>query len=109
MVKEYVHQTLGQEITAIGGHYVVTGEVPLLVNGSEVLYLKGYALIDTSCCGLGGCPFVQVKGWLLERKSKLDLHGQDVSLVEPITDEGLKQSILKTLQEKEVFHQIRYD
>ena len=109
MVKEYVHQTLGQEIMAIGGHYVVTEAVRLPFKGSEVLYLKGYALIDTSCCGPGGCPFVHVKGSLLAWKSKVDVHGQDVSLVEPIADEGLKQSIRKALQEKEVYHQIRFD
>jgi len=109
VIQEYVHQTLGQEIIATGGHYVVTEENRLPFKEREVLYLKGYALIDTSCCGLGGCPFVHVKGSLLEWKSKVDVHGQDVSLVESISDERLKQSIHKTLQEKEVFHQIRFD
>jgi len=109
MAEEYVHRGLGEEIQAIGGHYVITDEVRMPFEGKQILYLKGYALIDASCCGVGGCPFVHVKGFLLDWKRKKDFLGQDVSLVEPIRGEGLKRTLQKKLQEKEVYHQIRFD
>ena len=109
MAEEYVRQDLGEEIQAIGGHYVIIDEVRLPFEGKQILYQKCYALIDGSCCGVGGCPFVHVKGFLLDWKRKKDFLGQDVSLVEPIREEGLKRTLQKLLQEKEVYHQIRFD
>jgi len=109
MAEEYVHCSLGEEIQSIGGHYVITDEVRMPFEGKQILYLKGYALIDASCCGVGGCPFVHVKGFLLDWKWKKDFLGQEISLVEPIREKGLKQTLRKLLQEKEVYHQIRFD
>ena len=51
---EYVHRELDREVTAIGGHYRFDREAQIAFRGQQVLYLCGYALYDTSCCGLGG-------------------------------------------------------
>jgi hypothetical protein len=109
MVEEYIHRDLNQEIQAIGGTYIVSDEIRLTLNGGEVFYLKGYALMDTSCCGMAGCPFVHVKGKVVAWKKRKNHQGLEVSFVEPIEDEELKRMIEEILQEKELYHQIRFD
>jgi hypothetical protein len=109
LVKEYIHQPLEQEITAIGGHYTVTEELRLPFEGREILYLKGYALLDSSCCGLKGCAFVHVKGFLVDWKFRKNQEGLELSLVEPVDNERIRSMIRKRIQEKEVFHQVQFD
>ena len=41
---EYIHHDLNREVTAIGGHYVLTKEVRLPFEGREALYVVGYAI-----------------------------------------------------------------
>ena len=53
----YVHPLINQEITAIGGRYLLTKEVRLPFEGREALYVVGYAVVDNSCCGMGGMAF----------------------------------------------------
>jgi hypothetical protein len=109
LVKEYIHQPLEQEITAIGGHYTVTEEVRFPFEGKEILYVKGYALMDTSCCGLKGCAFVYVKGFLVDWKFRKNQEGLELSLVEPVDNERIRSKIRMRIQEKEVFHQVQFD
>lgn len=109
MIVEHLHQPLDQEITAIGGHYVVTDEVRFPFDGREILYLKGYALMDTSCCGLRGCAFVHVKGFVIGWKTGMNPEGLEISQIELIADERMQRRIRKLLQTKEVFHQVQFD
>ena len=109
MIVDYVHQPLNQEITAIGGHYIVREEVRFPFEGREVLYLKGYAVMDTSCCGLKGCAFVDVKGFVVDWKMRTNPEGLEMTQVEPITDEGMRKRIRILLQSKEVFHQVQFE
>lgn len=44
----YEHLPLNTEVKAIAGHQVVTGEFRLPFDGREVLYLVGYAVMDSS-------------------------------------------------------------
>lgn len=108
MLKEYVHQGLNQEIDAIGGHYVFTEEVRFPFADREVFYLKGYGLVDRSCCGQAGCAFVRIQGFVVGWKTRLDADGNEVSLIEPILDEGMQERIREQIQRKEVFHQIAF-
>jgi hypothetical protein len=109
LIVDYVHQPLNQEITSIGGHYIITEEVLVPVEDREVLYLKGYAVMDTSCCGLKGCAFVHVKGFIVNWKVGTNPEGLEITQVEPITKEGIRKRIRILLQSKEVFHQIQFD
>jgi uncharacterized UPF0160 family protein len=109
LIVDYVHQPLDQEIIAIGGHYITTEEVRVPFEGREILYLKGYAVMDTSCCGLKGCAFVHVKGFVVDWKVRTNPEGLEMTQVEPITDERMRERIRKLLQSKEVFHQIQFD
>jgi len=109
LILEYIHRPLDQEITAIGGHYVVTDEVRFSIAGQELFYLKGYAVADTSCCGLGGCAFVHVKGFVQDWKGAMSSEGLQISRYKNIEDEGLQEKIRDIIQSKEVFHQIQFD
>jgi hypothetical protein len=106
---DYIHQPLNQEITAISGHYILTEEVRLPFENREILYLKGYAVMDTSCCGSKGCAFVHVKGFIIDWKAEMNTEGLEVTQVEPISEEGFRKRIRKLLQSREVFHQIQFN
>lgn len=108
MKKEYIHQRLNQEITAIGGHYVLMKEVRLPLQGREVLYLVGYAVIDTSCCGIGGCAYALVPGFILDWRYKRNKDGLAVSQVEPIQDEAIQKEVRWLIESNETVQQVSF-
>jgi hypothetical protein len=107
-LREYVHQELNQEVVAIGGHYVLTKEVRLPFRGREVLYLAGYAVFDTTCCGVGGCAYAVVPGFIVRWKDKTTQDGLAVSQVEPIYDEAIQREIQRLIVQKEVVQQVQF-
>jgi hypothetical protein len=106
---EYIHHELNREVTAIGGHYVLTKEVRLPFAGREALYLVGYAVVDNSCCGVGGMAYAHVPGFIVAWKSRASDDGLAVSLVEPIDDPTARAEIRRLIQGKEIVHQIRFE
>ena len=108
MVKQYVHQELNQEITAIGGHYILVKEMRLPYQGRELLYLVGHAAFDSTCCGVGGCAYALVPGFVLEWKVQANADGLAVSQVEPIHDQALQEQLEGYLRRREVVHQVRF-
>lgn len=106
--QEYIHHKLNREVTAIGGHYVLTKEARLPLAGREVLYLVGYAVVDNSCCGVGGLAYALVPGFILDWKGKTNGDGLAISLVEPIHDQVTQREIRQLIERKEVVHQIRF-
>lgn len=108
MVQEYVHQRLNQEVTAVGGHYALVKEARLPFRGREVLYLIGHALFDTACCGVGGCAYALVPGFLVRWKGKRTKDGLAVSRVEPIRDEAVQAEIQQLIEQRETVHQVRF-
>jgi hypothetical protein len=109
VLREHIHHELNREVAAIGGHYVLTNEVRLPFDGREVLYLVGYAVVDNSCCGVGGVAYALVPGYIVAWKNKANDDGLAVSLVEPIDDPTAQADIRRLIQEKEVVHQIRFE
>jgi hypothetical protein len=106
---EYVHQELNQEITAIGGYYVLVKEVRLPFQGREVLYLVGHAAFDSTCCGAGGCAYALVPGFVVNWKGKTSQDGAAISLVEPIHDKGVQEKVRAVIAKAELVQQIRFD
>ena len=90
---EYVHRDLGQTVTAIGGHYHFDREAQLAFRGRPVLYLSGYALYDSTCCGAGGCGYALVQGFVEKWKYRNDSEGFPISRVEEL-DEGVPEAVL---------------
>jgi len=105
----YTHPILEEEITAIGGHYVLAKEVRLPHHGREILYLVGYAVLDSTCCGVGGCAYAIVPGFVLDWKFKKDLADRPVSEVNPIQDPLVQKEIRQLIQKKEMVHQVNFE
>jgi len=107
--QDFIHPDLGQEITAIGGHYVFNKEASITHNGRQVFYLVGYAVVDNSCCGAGGCAYALVPGFVKTWKYKTNINGVSVSQIEPISDPLDQQAIRRMIQKKEVVQQVTFD
>ena len=107
-VKPYFHRELGETVMAIGGHYRFTDEVRMPFGDSELLYLKGYAVFDTTCCGAGGCGYAVVQGFIQEWKAETDSKGVFISRVRPVTDPGLQQEISRMIRKQETIQQVQF-
>ncbi|HEY71896.1 MAG: hypothetical protein DRJ03_28260 [Chloroflexi bacterium] len=106
--REYVHRELNQEVTAIGGRYALVKEARLPFRGREVLYLVGYGVFDTACCGVGGCAYARVTGFVQEWKCETNEDGLAVSFVEPIRDEIIQKEVRQLIKERETVQQIEF-
>ncbi|MBN1636230.1 MAG: hypothetical protein JW920_06930, partial [Deltaproteobacteria bacterium] len=93
---EFIHPVLDEEVTAIGGYYKMAREDTLVFNGKDVLYLIGYAVVDTSCCGATGCGYAVVPGYIVSLHAKRTPDDRSISLVEPL-EEQVYQEIARTL------------
>ena len=101
MAVEYIHQDLNQEVTAVGGHYVLVKETCLPFQGRKVLYLVGYSVFDTTCCGIGGCSYAVVPGFVLDWRHRTGEDGQPVSRLEPIRNRVVQQELRRLIREQE--------
>ncbi|MFN2220650.1 MAG: hypothetical protein ACK2UA_18720 [Anaerolineae bacterium] len=102
----YVHQGLNQEITAIGGHYVLVKEARLPYRGREILYLVGYAAFDTTCCGPGGCAYALVPGFVASWQSSETADGLAISQLEPIREPNVQNDIRRLIERLETVQQV---
>lgn len=106
---DFVHPKLDEEVTAIGGHYVLTKEVRVPLHSHSFLYFTGYAVIDTSCCGVGGCIYAFVPGLILEWKYKKTLDNRPVSRIRPVRDSATQSEIRRLIKDTEKINQINFD
>ena len=81
---EYRHDaTLGQEF--VNGGYEL-GEVQrITIDGREILYRVGSALLDNSCCGNFGCAYGLVIGEELQQK-QMQSTVREISAEEPLAE-----------------------
>ncbi len=107
-VYTYTHQKLGEEIEAISGHYSLEKEDRIAYKGRQVCYCTGYSVVDTSCCGPGGCGFAFVAGYIINWKNKKDSNGADTSDIEPITDDGERQELRAILTKSAHVQQVNF-
>ena len=107
-IRPYSH-FLGEEVRSIAGGYTLEKEERLEMDGRTVLYVVGNASVDSSCCGVGGCRFANVPGYLEKERVERDENGCWVSLVEPITDPDIQKTIEAFLKKKELVQQVRFD
>lgn len=106
--RAYVHPELNREVFSGAGHYLLTREVRLPFRGREVLVVVGYAVLDTSCCGVGGFSYALVPGFVLRWKEHRTQGGQPVSLVEPVEDADLQEEIRSLIRRAESIHQVQF-
>lgn len=108
-VKTYIHRELNQEVTAIGGHYVLNSEARLPFQGREVLYLAGYAHFDTACCGAGGCSYALVPGFIVDWKIRKNKEGLHISLIESVRAPVFRRQIRELIENKITAQQVRFE
>lgn len=101
MKMEYVHQELGKDVNAMAGYYTPMNELRLEHDGKEVLCITGLGVIESSCCGTGGCAYAIVPGYIVNWKFKDNEAGLPVSEVESVADKEARREISAILQERE--------
>jgi hypothetical protein len=106
LIQEYVHPILGEEIESIAGAYIVTREVRMQFRGRDVLVLVGCARA-AACCGTGGGTFAFVPGFVAHWKCG-QKDGLPISIVEPISDERLRQEIGEAIRRQEGVTQVNF-
>lgn len=104
----YIHQSLNQQVTAIGGHYILVKEARLSYRGREVLYVVGHAAFDTSCCGPGGCAYALVPGFVASWQSGRSAEGLPVSQIEPIRATDAQNDIRRLIERLETVQQVTF-
>lgn len=105
---EYAHLELNREFEFISGSYSLTEEGCLPYRGRDVLYVVGVAILDRTCCGAGGCRFLNVPGYLLRWKCGTDGEGKPVSRVEPVLDPDDRHTIRTLLEGRFPHSQINF-
>jgi hypothetical protein len=107
-MKRYTHEELHSEVTSISGGYSYVMEELLSYKGRDVLCVVGEGHVDNSCCGVGGCIFIDIPGYVLSLKNGKNESGLDVSEVEPIVDLDEKSEITKILGSRYPMAEIRF-
>lgn len=107
-IHEYLHRELGEATTAIGGHYALLKEETLDFQGRKVLYLTGYALMDTTCCGAAGWGYAHVQGFVEKWRYRNDADGSIRTRVSLIEASPEQKRIALLIQEKEAVQQVMF-
>ena len=105
---EYVHQELEKEVTALSGYYTPLEEFQVEYGGREVLCVTGVSVVESSCCGSGGCSYAIVPGYVLSWKSRKNEAGLPVTEVEPVNDRAARQEIAAILKEKKALGNVEF-
>jgi hypothetical protein len=100
-LREYCHQTLGEDYGGIAGYYTPVKEVRLEYQGREILYIVGRAVIESSCCGAGNWPYALVPGYIVEWHKGARQNGLDVTGVELVRDPEVKKDLLSLIRRRE--------
>ncbi|MCU0597744.1 MAG: hypothetical protein MUE70_00620 [Desulfobacterales bacterium] len=106
--RDFVHPRLNEQITAIGGKYILLKEDRVALEGKDILFLTGVAVFDSTCCGSGGCSYAVVPGFVRKWKYQTDANGNPVSLVEPVAGESEREKIRLMLFKKEPVYQVDF-
>jgi hypothetical protein len=107
--RTYAHIPLDEEVTAIGGYYILEKEVRMPFRGEEVLYVIGMSLIDSSCCGVTGCKYAIVPGYILDWRSGSNADGLMTTEVQPILDKETRQEITGLIKESDLVQQVEFN
>ncbi len=78
----------------------VVEEGRMSCQGREFLYIVGDALVGSSCVGVGTLRYIQVPGFVARWRFRVDGNGDQVSAVDPVTDDEQRAAVQKTLSER---------
>ena len=105
--REYTHE-LGNRVEFISGWYALESEGLIEVNGRQVLYALGTSVVDSSCCGIWGCQYGLVLGYVRKYKGRKNAQGMWVSDIEPIEDEEIRRTITAELNQRELITMVQF-
>lgn len=108
VMRQYTHLPLGQEINSISGYYVTETEKRVSFGVREVLVATGHMRIDNSCCGVTGCGFAVVPGYILRWKESTNDNGEPVSEVEPVRDAEQRDTLRNLILKAEMVQQVNF-
>ena len=95
-----------QGARAIGGEFELEREERLAVGDREAIYLVGNAHVDTACCGVTGCRYAVVPGWVVAWHSGRDANGTATSEVELIEAEAEQRAVRRAIEARERVNQV---
>ncbi|MCA9519436.1 MAG: hypothetical protein KC609_00620 [Myxococcales bacterium] len=104
----YAHEPLNEPVEAVAGHYTIQKELTIALDDELALVAVGFMLVDTSCCGAGGCGFAVVPGFLRRPRFGRDAEGRELSEVEPVADPESRRRIEERLRASELVQQVRF-
>ena len=107
MILRHTHE-VGVTIRFISGEYEIEKEGMIEIDGRQVLYSIGNAMVDSSCCGKWGCRYALVHGYVRNHKFEQNATGLFISEVEPITSEDTQEIIKMLLYNEEAVHQVQF-
>jgi len=107
--RTYTHIPLNEEVTAIGGYYVLEKEVRMPFHGEEVLYVVGMSLIDSSCCGVTGCKYAIVPGYILDWHVDANSDGLPITQVQPIRDQDTRNEIIDLVKRSDLVQHVEFN
>ena len=105
---EYVHLPEGSD--AHSGHGVKAhwDERTVRHAGRDVLYLLTDAVVDTVCCGDRVFHYATVLGYVREWRTRTTNSGQQVSLVDPVSDAVAQSDIEAVLKKQDPELQVTF-
>ena len=107
MVRTYSHQ-LGEEVHSISGWYMLHTEKRISFQGNEYLYVVGDGVVDSSCCGVGGCRYAIVPGRIVRWMSGTNEEGVVTSQVEPVSDRRTREELTRLISRKDDVTQVQF-
>jgi hypothetical protein len=105
---DFIHPVLNRAVRTISGHYILSQEKRLSYSGRHVLYFIGCAVVDTSCCGPGGCSYALVPGYVKQWKYRLTPDNLSVTQVNPIRNKDVQKALQRLIMEKEPVQQVDF-
>lgn len=106
MAEEYLHLEPDDMIESIAGHYTMEKEFFVEQGGRKVLVVLGHTIIDRACCGMGGCRYAFVPGFLAGGETLHRVDGKRITPVEPVDDERDREAIAEKINALEVVQQV---
>ena len=108
-IKDFIHYDIDETVRAIGGEYTLTKEAKIPFQDREVLYITGYAVFDSSCCGAGGCGYAIVPGFIQQWKTAKSEDNHYISKVEPIIDPEMRKKVREVIRKQEMVQEVRFE
>jgi len=97
-MNRFIHPELNERVEFFSGGYLFVEEGKLNYRGKEILYLKGIASIESSCCGAGGCGFIKVPGYISSWKKEESELGRPISEIEAIESAAQQKEVREILK-----------